>query len=83
MMYVSWTKPQVEARANPNLLKATVWVNNLYHDKSGKVSTDVDLNVPLTYADRYRLRNPGTDLKIFPPHVDGASSVPNGVYIVH
>ncbi|KAF5357951.1 hypothetical protein D9756_001184 [Leucocoprinus leucothites] len=69
-----WTKPQVEARAHPNLLKATTWLNNLYHDRSGK-ATDVDLNVPLSYADRFRIRRAGSDWSSLPlaPHVDGGT----------
>lgn len=32
----------------------------------------VDLSNPLSYADRFRIRRPGTPLKsILPPHVDG------------
>ncbi|KXN88349.1 hypothetical protein AN958_07494 [Leucoagaricus sp. SymC.cos] len=68
-----WTKPQVEARAHPNLLKATIWLNNLYHNKSGKPLENVDLNVPLTYADRYRIRKPGSQWGFLPPHVDGGT----------
>ncbi|KAF9453175.1 DUF1479-domain-containing protein [Macrolepiota fuliginosa MF-IS2] len=68
-----WTKAQVQARANPNLLKANIWLNNLYHDNSGKKSQNVDLSVPLTYADRFRIRRPGVGWSFHPPHIDGGS----------
>ncbi|KAF8553881.1 hypothetical protein OG21DRAFT_1522793, partial [Imleria badia] len=29
--HLYWTRPQVQARAHPNVLKATAWLNNLYH----------------------------------------------------
>lgn len=69
---VSWTRPQVQARAHPNVLKASAWLNKLYHVKSGKPLEGVDLNVPLVYADRFRIRHPGLGWNNFPPHVDGA-----------
>ncbi|KIJ14412.1 hypothetical protein PAXINDRAFT_100134 [Paxillus involutus ATCC 200175] len=63
----------VQARAHPNVLKATVWLNNLYHVKSGKTPEGVDLSVPLVYADRFRIRHPGVQWDANPPHVDGGS----------
>ena len=69
----SWTRPQVQARAHPNVLKASAWLNNLYHAKSGNTLEGVDLSVPLTYADRFRIRHPGGNWASFPPHVDGMS----------
>ncbi|KAJ3560099.1 hypothetical protein NP233_g11060 [Leucocoprinus birnbaumii] len=68
-----WTKPQVEARADPDLLKATIWLNYLYHDKLKKKSENVDLSVPLTYADRFRIRKAGVKWGVHPPHIDGGS----------
>ena len=69
----SWTKPQVQARSHPNVLAATVWLNNLYHTASGETIEGVDLSTPLTYADRFRIRLPGTKWYMFPPHVDSRS----------
>ncbi|KAI9566894.1 hypothetical protein HD554DRAFT_2024990 [Boletus coccyginus] len=66
--HLYWTRPQVQARAHPNVLKASMWLNNLYHVKSGKAPEGVDLSVPLTYADRFRIRHPGGDWGGFPPH---------------
>ncbi|XP_006459018.1 hypothetical protein AGABI2DRAFT_217897 [Agaricus bisporus var. bisporus H97] len=68
-----WTKAQVQARAHPNFLKAEIWLNNLYHDKSGLPTKDVDLSIPLTYADRFRIRKPGVKWGFHPPHIDGGS----------
>ncbi|KAF5342342.1 hypothetical protein D9611_001342 [Ephemerocybe angulata] len=71
-----WTKPQVKARSHPNLLAASTWLNQLYHLKSGAADTTlegVDLSVPLTYADRFRIRHPGQVWNFHPPHVDGGT----------
>ncbi|KZV72639.1 DUF1479-domain-containing protein [Peniophora sp. CONT] len=71
---VYWTKPQVEARAHPNVLKASARLNEFYH-ANGKTHLDgVDLKTPLSYADRYRIRKAdGKPWSRFPPHVDGGS----------
>ncbi|TFK35599.1 hypothetical protein BDQ12DRAFT_611456 [Crucibulum laeve] len=68
-----WTKAQVKARAHPNMLAATVWLNNLYHAKPGRVLDGVDLSTPLTYADRFRIRHPGVQWNVHPPHIDGGT----------
>jgi hypothetical protein len=68
-VFDSWTKPQVLARSHPNVLAATTWLNNLYHRSSA--SEDIDLSTPLTYADRFRLRQPGIQWGAHPPHIDG------------
>ncbi|KAK7037759.1 hypothetical protein VNI00_010720 [Paramarasmius palmivorus] len=71
MLY--WTKPQVEARSHPNMLSAQTWLNNLYSAPDGKQIDGVDLNTPLTYADRFRIRHPGVEWQAHPPHIDGGS----------
>lgn len=79
----SWTKPQVQARSHPNVLAATVWLNNLYtisSEKRGSTLEGVDLSVPLTYADRFRIRKPGVSWDLHPPHVDGMSIFFWGIY---
>ncbi|PPQ74604.1 hypothetical protein CVT24_004193 [Panaeolus cyanescens] len=72
-----WTKPQVQARSHPNVLAATVWLNNLYRVRNQSSSQEtiqgVDLNVPLTYADRFRIRKPGPGWNFHPPHIDGGT----------
>ena len=81
---ISWAKPQVQARSHPNVLAATAWLNNLYHVRVADIGNSekdqqlantlkgVDLNIPLTYADRFRIRKPGFTWNFHPPHVDGA-----------
>ncbi|OSX58833.1 hypothetical protein POSPLADRAFT_1184529 [Postia placenta MAD-698-R-SB12] len=66
-----WTKSQVRARGHPNVLAVTSWLNNMYHVRSGAKIESVDLNTPLTYADRFRIRHPGVQWDAHPPHVDG------------
>ncbi|KAH9917026.1 uncharacterized protein B0H18DRAFT_47152 [Fomitopsis serialis] len=68
-----WTKSQVRARGHPNVLAATSFLNNLYHVKSGAKIESVDLSTPLTYADRFRIRHPGVQWDVHPPHVDGGA----------
>ncbi|KDR78729.1 hypothetical protein GALMADRAFT_137740 [Galerina marginata CBS 339.88] len=70
-----WTKPQVQARSHPNMIAAVVWLNNLYRIKSESSASleGVDLNVPMTYADRFRIRKPGIGWGFHPPHVDGGT----------
>ena len=67
----SWTKSQIRARSHPNVLAATTWLNKMYHSKSGNKVEDVDLDKPLMYADRFRIRHPGVQWDAHPPHVDG------------
>ena len=71
MLLYSWTRPQVLARAHPNVLAASKWLNNFYHLKDGTTVNGVDLSTPLSYADRFRIRLPGSQWNIHPPHVDG------------
>ena len=59
------------ARAHPNVLETTIWLNKLYRTKSGPGMEGVDLSAPLTYADRFRIIRPGTQWNRHPPHVDG------------
>ncbi|KAI0076163.1 DUF1479-domain-containing protein [Panus rudis PR-1116 ss-1] len=71
---IYWTKSQVRARAHPNVLSASAWLNNLYHIKSSEAKLDkVDLSTPLSYADRFRMRHPGNQWNNFPPHIDGGA----------
>ncbi|KAL5529483.1 hypothetical protein ACEPAG_5468 [Sanghuangporus baumii] len=73
-----WTKPQVQARAHPNVLQLGIWLNNLYHldvpdEKASNLVKGVELSTPLTYADRFRIRHPGVQWAAHPPHIDGAT----------
>lgn len=56
------------------MLAASAWLNNLYHAEAGQKLDGVDLSSPLSYADRFRIRHPGTVWTTFPPHVDGTLS---------
>lgn len=69
----SWTKSQISARSHQNVLAASSWLNKLYHVRPGTTVEGVDLSVPLSYADRFRIRKPGVQWNAHPPHVDGKS----------
>jgi hypothetical protein len=87
----SWTKPQVQARSHPNLLAATVWLNNLYHIQVNSENNEqltntmkgVDLNIPLSYADRFRIRKPGVSWDYHPPHIDGVCRILRAIPFSH
>ncbi|KAF2751160.1 DUF1479-domain-containing protein [Sporormia fimetaria CBS 119925] len=65
-----WSRPQVLARAHPNMLKAQRFLMSYWHnDPSAPVST----KHPTTYADRLRIRLPGDSKFALGPHVDGGS----------
>ncbi|PIL29830.1 hypothetical protein GSI_08037 [Ganoderma sinense ZZ0214-1] len=66
-----WTKSQIKARSHPNLLATTTWLNKMYHTKDGEKLEGIDLDTPLMYADRFRIRKPGVQWDAHPPHVDG------------
>ncbi|KAF8207015.1 hypothetical protein K438DRAFT_1917503 [Mycena galopus ATCC 62051] len=71
--HLYWTKAQLQARAHPNMLATTTWLNSLYHATSGQEVEGVDLATPLSYADRFRIRHPGLPWDRHPPHIDGGS----------
>ena len=64
------------ARSHPNVLATSVWLNRMYHTKGNDKLEDVDLDVALSYADRFRMRHPGVQWVIHPPHIDGKFSSP-------
>ncbi|KAJ3490842.1 hypothetical protein NLI96_g1126 [Meripilus lineatus] len=68
-----WTKSQLQARSHPNVLQTQVWLNSMYHSRGDAKTDGVDLSVPLSYADRFRMRHPGNQWTVHPPHVDGGS----------
>jgi Protein of unknown function (DUF1479) len=66
-----WTPSQTRARSHPNVLSTQVFLQTLWHssDSTSKIST----TPPLTYADRFRIRNPGDAKFALGPHTDGGS----------
>ncbi|CAE6451699.1 putative protein ybiU [Rhizoctonia solani AG-1 IB] len=51
-----WSRPQVLARSHPNLLKTTKSILSLF---KAEPEDEVSLSIPLSYADRLRIRLPG------------------------
>ena len=43
----------------------------MYRTKDGEKAEGIDLDTPLMYADRFRIRRPGIQWDAHPPHVDG------------
>lgn len=68
---IFYTKPQVLARAHPHVLETQTWCNQLY--SSSSTDQPIDLGAPLTYVDRFRIRQPGFAWGAHPPHMDGGS----------
>jgi len=68
---IFYTKPQVAARAHSNVLKVQSWCNRLYTHSQD--TEPVDLDQPLTYVDRFRMREPGFAWGAHPPHMDGGA----------
>ncbi|KAJ7352284.1 hypothetical protein DFH08DRAFT_858448 [Mycena albidolilacea] len=71
--HLYWTKAQIQARAHPNMLATSTWLNSLYHATTGQKVEGVDLATPLSYADRFRIRHPGVAWDRHPPHIDGGA----------
>lgn len=66
-----WTPSQVEARGNINTLQAQRFLQKLWH--SSDPNTQISTTYPLSYADRFRIRDPGDAKFALGPHVDGGS----------
>ncbi|KUJ12421.1 DUF1479-domain-containing protein [Mollisia scopiformis] len=64
-----WTKPQLEGRTHPDMIKAQVAMSKLY---SCDEDTEVDVGSQALYADRFRIRWPG-DSGTLPYHLDNGS----------
>ncbi|KAM0756549.1 DUF1479-domain-containing protein [Meredithblackwellia eburnea MCA 4105] len=75
-----WSKSQIEARANPDLLAVTKAFLALFHAPhmtralpKGVEPLDlaISLSNPVVYADRLRIRHPGDSQFALGPHIDG------------
>ncbi|CAK9782520.1 DUF1479-domain-containing protein [Cutaneotrichosporon oleaginosum] len=67
---VYWSPAQVGARAHSHVLKTQRWANRLFHAGDG---AEVDLDTPVSYCDRARIRQPGDTSFALGPHADGGS----------
>lgn len=68
-----WSAPQMKARTHPNLLATqTALMTKLWHVGSDPTAP-ISLRVPLSYADRLRIRQPGDAHFALGPHQDGGS----------
>ena len=65
-----WSPGQVKARGNGNLLEAQKFLMGFWN---GKENDLISTEIPVTYADRLRIRQPGDSGFALGPHVDGGS----------
>ncbi|USP79064.1 hypothetical protein yc1106_06338 [Curvularia clavata] len=66
-----WSRSQLLARGNPNLLKTHRFLMSYWHSSNPYVP--LSTKHPISYADRLRLRQPGDAKFALGPHVDGGS----------
>ncbi|ODQ67309.1 DUF1479-domain-containing protein [Nadsonia fulvescens var. elongata DSM 6958] len=66
-----WSKSQLEARSHPELLAAQSSVMDLWHTTDESITMVTSL--PLSYADRLRIRHPGDKQFTLGPHIDAGS----------
>ena len=65
------------ARSHPNVVATQKWLNRFWHPSSDGENQDfmkdVDLDEPLAYADRFRIRKADKNDKwtFLSPHIDG------------
>ncbi|KAK5995420.1 putative YbiU-like protein [Cladobotryum mycophilum] len=68
-----WSKPQLEARAHPSLLQVQRHlISSLWHTTL-RPNSRINLDIPISYADRLRIRQPGDGSFALGPHMDGGS----------
>lgn len=71
-----WSKPQGQMRQHPNMLTTQTALNRLWHCRAGSSTggqVSMDMNRPLTYGERLRIRAAGDKSFTLGPHVDGGS----------
>ena len=66
-----WSTSQVQARADPNLLRTQQFLMSNWHSSSDRAL--ISTKHPVSYADRLRIRPPGDSGFALGPHVDGGS----------
>ncbi|CBX97759.1 similar to DUF1479 domain protein [Plenodomus lingam JN3] len=66
-----WSRAQLLARGNPNLLKTQRFLMSYWH--SATPHAPLSVRHPISYADRLRMRLPGDAKFALGPHVDGGS----------
>lgn len=59
----------MKARQHPNMIQSQKALLHLWHQSTK--DADVNLNQPVMYVDRLRIRSPGDQKFTLPPHVDG------------
>lgn len=66
-----WSPGQIKARAHPNVLETQKFLMSFWNkrDRDALISTEI----PVAYADRLRIRQPGDIGFALGPHVDGGS----------
>lgn len=65
-----WSKPQIKARAHPNLMKTTRAMNKFWHARE---DTQISFEHNISYSDRLRIRKPGDSMFTLGPHSDAGS----------
>ena len=66
-----WTPAQATARSHPNVLSLQKFLQTLWY--SSDSNSNISTTHRLTYADRFRIRNPGDAKFALGPHTDGGS----------
>ncbi|PGH12970.1 hypothetical protein AJ79_03943 [Helicocarpus griseus UAMH5409] len=66
-----WSAAQVKARGHPNLIEAQRYLASLWHSKDPEAMISTQL--PVSYADRLRIRQPGDAGFALGAHTDGGS----------
>jgi hypothetical protein len=69
MYHLFWTPSQLKARSHPNMIKLQQALMSVWHCRDSD-SQEVSTKFPLAFADRFRIRPPGSQMSLF-PHVDG------------
>ena len=60
----------MQARQHPNMVAVQKALLGLWH-KDSENDANIDLETPLMYVDRLRIRSPGDSKFHLPPHIDG------------